>query len=275
MSFAVTLKTLNREALYGLSIIVLVILLGIIVPIASPNDASGFVADPLAPPSINLPFGADHMGRDLFVRTFAAARLDIVLAVLGASVPIVVGTFIGVLTGAAKRKIAGALWDALINAITAFPEIVLVLAIITMIGGGWNGLLYAIWLSRWAQYARLARAKTLKLHESEFVQAAKVLGYSRIRIMTRHIMPNVYSEAIAYALSDFVFIIVVIGGLSFLGMGVRPPTPEWGGMLAEGRIYLQTTPRLVLFPGAILSLTAIGVALFAQGLARHRKEVVR
>ena len=104
-----------------------------------------------------------------------------------------------------------------------------------MVEGGVRGLLIAIWISRWAQYARIARAKSLALREAEFVQTAHVLGYSQLRILVRHIMPNVFSEALAYALSDFIFIIVIVGGLSFLGLGVRPPTPEWGAMLAEGR----------------------------------------
>jgi len=103
------------------------------------------------------------------------------------------------------------------------------------------------------------------------VQTAHVLGYSQLRILVRHIMPNVFSEALAYALSDFIFIIVIIGGLSFLGLGVRPPTPEWGAMLAEGRLYLRTEPWLILFPGFFLSLTAIGVALLARGLEQISK----
>ena len=111
----------------------------------------------------------------------------------------------------------------------------------------------------------------MSLRDAEFVQAAQVLGYSQLRILIRHIMPNVFSEALAYALSDFIFIIVIIGGLSFLGLGVRPPTPEWGAMLAEGRLYLRTEPWLILFPGFFLSLTATGVALLARGLERISK----
>ena len=221
---------------------------------------------------MTYPFGTDHLGRDLFVRVFAAAQLDIALALLGVSVPIVMGTFIGALAGTTRNRLTETVWDGVINALTAIPEIILVLGIVAMVGASLQGLLIAIWLTRWAQYARVARAKSLTLRESEFVQAAIILGYSRFRILRRHIMPNVFSEAIAYALSDFIFIIVIIGGLSFLGLGVRPPTPEWGAMLAEGRLYLQTQPWLVLFPGIFLSLTAIGVALLAEGLAQMSKE---
>ncbi len=264
-------RQLNAESRWGAVILALILALSVFVPLLSPSDPYGFVDLPLQPPSAAFPFGTDHLGRDLLVRVFAAARLDIVLAILGVSVPIVIGTFIGTLAGTTRNRIAETVWDGLVNALTAFPEIILVLGIVAMVEGGVRGLLIAIWISRWAQYARIARAKSLALREAEFVQTAHVLGYSQLRILVRHIMPNVFSEALAYALSDFIFIIVIIGGLSFLGLGVRPPTPEWGAMLAEGRLYLRTEPWLILFPGFFLSLTAIGVALLAGGLERISK----
>ena len=264
-------RQLNAESRWGVVILALILLLSVSVPLLSPNDPYGFVDQPLQPPSATFLFGTDHLGRDLLVRVFAAARLDIALAILGVSVPIVIGTFIGTLAGTTRNRIAETIWDGLVNALTAFPEIILVLGIVAMVGADVRGLLIAIWISRWAQYARIARAKSLALRDAEFVQAAQVLGYSQLRILIRHIMPNVFSEALAYALSDFIFIIVIIGGLSFLGLGVTPPTPEWGAMLAEGRLYLRTEPWLILFPGFFLSLTAIGVALLAQGLERISK----
>lgn len=264
-------RRLNAESRWGVVILAVILVLSVSVPLLSPNDPYSFVDQPLQPPSAAFLFGTDHLGRDLLVRVFAAARLDIALAILGVSVPIVIGTFIGTLAGTTRNRIAETVWDGLVNALTAFPEIILVLGIVAMVGADIRGLLIAIWISRWAQYARIARAKSLALRDAEFVQAAQVLGYSQLRILIRHIMPNVFSEALAYALSDFIFIIVIIGGLSFLGLGVTPPTPEWGAMLAEGRLYLRTEPWLILFPGFFLSLTAIGVALLARGLERISK----
>ncbi|MXY94998.1 MAG: ABC transporter permease [Caldilineaceae bacterium SB0664_bin_27] len=264
-------RQLNAESRWGVVILALILVLSVSVPLLSPNDPYGFVDQPLQPPSAAFLFGTDHLGRDLLVRVFTAARLDIALAILGVSVPILIGTFIGTLAGTTRNRIAETVWDGLVNALTAFPEIILVLGIVAMVGADIRGLLIAIWISRWAQYARIARAKSLALRDAEFVQAAQVLGYSQLRILVRHIMPNVFSEALAYALSDFIFIIVIIGGLSFLGLGVTPPTPEWGAMLAEGRLYLRTEPWLILFPGFFLSLTAIGVALLARGLERISK----
>ena len=264
-------RQLNAESRWGVVILALILMLSVSVPLLSPNDPYSFVDQPLQVPSAAFPFGTDHLGRDLLVRVFTAARLDIALAILGVSVPIVIGSFIGTLAGTTRNRIVETFWDGLVNALTAFPEIILVLGIVAMVGADIRGLLIAIWVSRWAQYARIARAKSLTLRDAEFVQAAHVLGYSRLRILIRHIMPNVFSEALAYALSDFIFIIVIIGGLSFLGLGVRPPTPEWGAMLAEGRLYLRTEPWLILFPGFFLSLTAVGVALLARGLERMSK----
>ena len=264
-------RQLNAESRWGMVILALILVLSVSVPLLSPNDPYSFVDLPLQVPSAAFPFGTDHLGRDLLVRVFAAARLDIALAILGVSVPIVIGSFIGTLAGTTRNRMVETFWDGLVNALTAFPEIILVLGIVAMVGADIRGLLIAIWVSRWAQYARIARAKSLTLRDAEFVQAAHVLGYSRLRILIRHIMPNVFSEALAYALSDFIFIIVIIGGLSFLGLGVRPPTPEWGAMLAEGRLYLRTEPWLILFPGFFLSLTAVGVALLARGLERMSK----
>ena len=264
-------RQLNAESRWGVVILAVILVLSVSVPLLSPNDPYSFVDQPLQPPSAAFLFGTDHLGRDLLVRVFAAARLDIALAILGVSVPIVIGTFIGTLAGTTRNRVAETIWDGLVNALTAFPEIILVLGIVAMVGADIRGLLIAIWISRWAQYARIARAKSLALRDAEFVQAAQVLGYSQLRILVRHIMPNVFSEALAYALSDFIFIIVIIGGLSFLGLGVTPPTPEWGAMLAEGRLYLRTEPWLILFPGFFLSLTAIGVALLARGLERISK----
>jgi len=264
-------RQLNAESRWGVVILAVILVLSVSLPLLSPNDPYGFVDQPLQPPSAAFLFGTDHLGRDLLVRVFAAARLDIALAILGVSVPIVIGTFVGTLAGTTRNRVAETVWDGLVNALTAFPEIILVLGIVAMVGADIRGLLIAIWISRWAQYARIARAKSLALRDAEFVQAAQVLGYSQLRILVRHIMPNVFSEALAYALSDFIFIIVIIGGLSFLGLGVTPPTPEWGAMLAEGRLYLRTEPWLILFPGFFLSLTAIGVALLARGLERISK----
>jgi peptide/nickel transport system permease protein len=126
-------------------------------------------------------------------------------------------------------------------------------------------------MTNWARYARIARARALTLREAEFIHVTEVLGYSRLRVLLRHVLPNVYSETLAYGLSDFTIVVVAVAGLSFFGIGVRPPAPEWGAMMAEGRLFLQQAWWLTLAPGLALSLTAVGVGLLAEGLVSRAR----
>ncbi len=139
---------------------------------------------------------------------------------------------------------------------------------LTLLGSGLEGIVIALAMTNWARYGKLARTRALTLHEAEYIHATYVLGYSPLRVLLRHIVPNIYSTTLAYALSDFVIVIVTVAGLSFLGLGVRPPTPEWGSMMSEGRLFLASEWWLTVFPGLVLSITAIGVALLAEGVVR-------
>jgi len=260
------LRTLNSEARWGLGLLALILFLGIIVPLLSPYGSVDFIATPLSPPSLAHPFGTDQLGRDVFTRTFEATRLDILLALAGVSAPLLVGTLLGGLFGTTRASVLSTLWMMLIDAINAFPFIVLVIAIVAAVGTGVQGLLIALAATNWARYAKIARARALTLREADFIHAAYILGYSPVRVLIRHVLPNVYSETLAYGLSDFVLVIITIAGMSFLGVGVHPPAPEWGAMMADGRLFLRGQPWLTVFPGLILSLTAIGVALLAQGV---------
>jgi peptide/nickel transport system permease protein len=262
---------LNAEALWGLAILLLVLLLGALVPVLSPHDPSSGTALPLDGPSLAHPFGTDNLGRDVFTRTFAAARIDLALALAGVSVPLLVGTLIGAVIGTTRQPVVSAAWTVAIEGINAFPFIVLVIAIISVVGSGVQGVLIALALTNWARYARIARARALQLREADFIHATEVLGYSRARVLRNHVLPNVYSETLAYGLSDFVIVILAVAGLSFLGVGVRPPAPEWGAMMADGRLFLARAWWITVFPGLALSTTAIGVALLAQGLERRAR----
>jgi peptide/nickel transport system permease protein len=262
---------LNAEALWGLAILLLVVLLGALVPALSPHDPSTGAALPLDGPSLAHPFGTDNLGRDVFARTFAAARVDLALALAGVSVPLLVGTLIGAVIGTTRQPAVSVAWTVAIEGINAFPFIVLVIAIISVVGPGVQGVLIALALTNWARYARIARARALQLREADFIHATEVLGYSRARVLRNHILPNVYSETLAYGLSDFVIVILAVAGLSFLGVGVRPPAPEWGAMMADGRLFLARAWWITVFPGMALSITAIGVSLLAQGLEQRAR----
>lgn len=267
ISFAMPLaRSLNGEARWGIGILMPVIVLGILVPTFSPYDAQTSVGVTLSAPSLSHPFGVDNLGRDVFTRTFAATQVDMILAIIGVSFPLFVGTLIGAVIGTTRVSAISWLWMMVIEAINAFPFIVLVIGIVAVVGPGVQGVLIGLALTNWARYAKIARARSLILREADFIAATQVLGYSRWRVLIGHILPNVYSETLAYGLSDFVLVVITIAGLSFLGMGVRPPAPEWGGMMADGRLFLSRAWWITVSPGVILSLTAVGVTLLAQGV---------
>ncbi len=261
-------RTANTETRWGLVLLLLIIALGVVVPIISPFDTESSVGPSLSPPSLTNLFGTDQLGRDVFVRAFSAARLDIALAFICVVLPLVIGTAIGSLAGTTTALGVDALWTVIVEAINALPFIVLAIAILSVLGTGTFSLIAALTLTNWARYARLSRTKALALRAAPFIEATRVLGYSRIRVLGRHIVPNVMGESIAYGISDFVIVIVVVSGLSFIGLGIQAPTPEWGAMMADGRLYLQTHPWLIVCPGIVLSITAIAVAMLAQGLLR-------
>ncbi len=262
----VFLTDLNNSTMCGLGIVLAIVVLSVAVPFFSPYDPVIGAGDALAAPSRAHFFGTDQLGRDVFTRTFASGRLDLMLALIGVSAPLLIGSLLGAVLGTTRSTLVAWLWLMLIDAINAFPFVVLVIAIVAIMGPGVTGLLIGLAAVNWARYARIARARALVLRGTDFVEATRVLGYSRLRVLVRHILPNVYSETIAYGLSDFVIVVLTVSSLSFLGAGVRPPTPEWGAMMADGRVYLQTHWWITVFPGLALSLTAIGVALLAHGL---------
>jgi peptide/nickel transport system permease protein len=265
------LKGLGVQGRFGLTLLVLVLGLSLLVPVLSPYSATVGKSDMLVPPSLGHPFGTDQLGRDVFVRTFAAARTDIAIALLGVTIPLLIGTLVGGLLGTTQSRLIAWFWILIIDAINAFPFIVLVIAITAAVGGGMEGLIIGLAATNWARYARIARARALTLRTADFIEATRVLGYSRARVLVRHILPNVYSETLSYGLSDFVLVILGVAGLSFLGVGLRPPAAEWGAMMADGRLYLQQQWWMTVFPGLILSITAIGVALIAENAVAWSK----
>ncbi len=259
----------NNEARWGLGILLLILLLGAVVPRISPYNPLTSAGTVLAPPGGTYWFGTDQLGRDVFTRTFAAARLDITLATIGVAIPLLVGTLLGGILGTTRSPFVSGLWLIIIDAINAFPFLVIVIGIVAMVGSGVFGLIVGLAAVNWARYAKIARARALQLRDADFIHATQVLGYSRARVLLGHVLPNVYAESLAYGLSDFVIVIIAIAGLSFLGVGVQPPEPEWGAMISDGRAFLLRAWWITVFPGLVLSLTAIGVALLAQGMLRR------
>ncbi len=265
-------RAMSPSMRFGIGIIVAIILLSIIIPALSPHDARRGGPDSNLPPSAEYWFGTDHLGRDVFVRTFDAARIDIILAAAAVSVPLLVGTIVGSIIGITRSRLVQNAGDLAIEVINSFPTLIIVIALVAAFGRGTRGILLGLFITAWARYAKVARAKALVIRDMDYLEAGRCLGYSRTRILTRHVAPNVFPLTLAYAVSDFVVVILAIAGLSFLGAGVQPPTPEWGAMLNDARLHIFRAWWPVLFPGMLLSITALGVSLIAQGIGRRTSE---
>jgi peptide/nickel transport system permease protein len=259
----------------GAGIILVILVCSFVIPAVSQYSTSGLVADPLSAPSWQHLFGTDDLGRDVFTRAFAAAKVDILIALTGAGVAMAIGTTIGVVSGMSRLRWVDTLLMRLADSVIAFPGVVLILALVLVIGPttrvgpippGAPAILLAIFLTNWAVFARLARSQTLVVRGSDYVHAAEILGYSSRRIIFRHVLPNIIGTCVAYSITNCVQIIIAISSLPFLGAGVEPPAPEWGNMMYEGRIYLGTAWWTVLFPGLLLAVTGIALALAAEGI---------
>lgn len=220
----------------------------------------------LQPPSREHWFGTDNYGRDVFARVVYGARVDLTIGFLAMIVPFFVGSFIGLVAGYYGKWV-----DAVIMRIqdimTAFPFTILVIAIVTILGASISNLYIAIWLVGWRDYTKLVRSEVLVEKSSEYVQAARSLGYSDGRIMFRHILPNAINSAVVYAVSDIMLCMLMGASLSFLGLGVQPPTPEWGAIISEGRPYILNAWWICALPGLALAVTGTSLSLLGEGLS--------
>jgi peptide/nickel transport system permease protein len=264
----------------GVGILALLITFAVALPLISSAGATTLTDRVLAPPSLSHPMGTDEYGRDIAVRVALALRLDYLMSASAVTVSLLVGTSLGVLVGSARNPIWGNLLMRLTDALIAVPFVLLVLLIVLTVGPEWRpfgvpagvpGLMVAVLLTGWSIYARLARTQAAALSGQDFVLGARLMGYSRARILLRHILPNAFAASFAYAVSDCVLVIALIGGLAFIGAGVTPPTPELGAMMYDGRSVISSAVWVTAFPALVLILTAIGVTLFTSGLLARQE----
>jgi peptide/nickel transport system permease protein len=225
----------------------------------------------LKPPSAENLFGTDELGRDIFTRVLYAARIDIWMGVAGVFAPMIIGVILGLVAGYMGGVVDKVLMR-LVDITLAFPFFVLVLAIVAMLGPGLMNFIIALAFVAWVAYARLVRAEVQIIKKSEYVQAAQTLGFSPIYIMLRHVLPNALSPIIVYAVTDAVLVILLGASLGFLGLGVQPPTPEWGVMIANGQTYIGSAWWISFFPGLATVLLGLGLALVGNGLSKLRLE---
>lgn len=221
------------------------------------------LAAPLSPGHL---LGTDAFGRDILTRILYGGRIDLLIGFGATGVTVVVGTAIGLVSG-----YFGGWVDVVIMRIVdlffAFPFFVLVIAIVAMLGPSVFNMFVAIWAVSWISYARITRGHTLVAKRQEYAVAARALGYRRPRIMLRHILPNVVSYVVIFAMVDAVGNIILGSALGFLGLGAKPPSPEWGVMISDGQNYIFTAWWLTTLPGIAIVLVGAGFSLIGDGLA--------
>jgi peptide/nickel transport system permease protein len=220
----------------------------------------------LQPPSAAHPFGTDNFGRDVLTRVLAGAAIDLRIGVLAAVFPFAVGSLLGAAAGYYGRWIDTVLMRT-VDVFTAVPFFVLVTAIVAFLGPGEINVFLAIGVAEWVTYARLVRGEVLRERSLDYVAAGRALGFSRSRILLGHILPNAVPPAIIYLTSDVVLVILTTASLGFLGLGVRPPAPEWGMMMSEGREFLSNGWWVATMPGFACLYTGLAFILLGDGVA--------
>jgi ABC-type dipeptide/oligopeptide/nickel transport system permease subunit len=211
------------------------------------------------------PLGTDPLGRDLLSRVIYGARVSISAGALA----VVVAMTLGVLMGLVAGYYGGAvdtIISNLVNVMLAFPFLLLALAAIAVVGPSFGNMIVVLGATGWPIYTRVVRAETLKYRERDFVQAARALGLGSGRIIRAHVLPNLLNTIIVMASLEVARMIILESFLSFLGLGIQPPTPSWGAMLGEGRVYMLTHWWLAAFPGLAIFITTLGINLFGDGL---------
>ena len=222
-------------------------------------------AGALKPPSGAHWMGTDNFGRDVLTRIVYGASIDLQFGFFSVVPTFVIGTALGIFAGMSRRF--DAVLMRLLDLVIAFPVYVLVIAIVAALGPGVRNMYIAIYLIGWAAYARVVRNEVLVVRSLPYIEAARVLGFSRLRIFTRHVLPNVIVQPVVMATTNFVAWILLGSSLGFLGLGVQPPTPEWGVMIAEGRNFLVQAPWLSIFPGLAIFFVCCGAIFLGDGLA--------
>jgi peptide/nickel transport system permease protein len=257
-----------RGAGFGLVVLLLVTLMALLADVVAPYNPNQIQpAGILAAPSALHPLGTDAIGRDVLSRIVYGARASLLAGVVSVAVALVLGVTIGLVAGYNGGWIDD-LFMRIVDALYSFPALLLALAITAILGPGLTNVMLAIGIVFTPAFARLVRGQALSVRERDFVTAARVTGAGPWRIMGAHIWPNVTAPIIVQASLQVAAAIVIEAGLSFLGLGVQPPTPSWGSMLKEGYQYMEQAPWLAFSPGAAMFLTVLAFNLFGDGL-RH------
>jgi len=253
----------------GLLLMTIIIFMAVFAPWVAPFDPELQDFDViLMPPDLTHLFGTDNLGRDIFSRVIYGARLDLSAGFLMTFVPMVYGVPIGAYAG-----YRGGWVDMVVGSVTnmaiAFPFLVMIIVVVAVIGPGINAIFISVFLLGWTMYARLARAEMMVERTKDYMLAARVLGYPTRIIVLRHGVPNTVASSVVFSMSDFTLNILLLSGLSFIGLGIQPPTPEWGAMIADGKEFILQAWWICTMPGLAIVLTGTALSLIGDGLARR------
>lgn len=256
----------------GLTIVTVIAALSFAAPYLGLRDPIATdLMNALQPPSLAYPFGTDDLGRDIFARVLHAGRIDLVFGIIATYTSLAIGLTVGALSG-----YFGGLIDTIImrivDLVISFPFIILILTIAAIVGPGLTGAYIGVIAVSWALYARLTRGEMLAIRRREFILNAETLGYSTPRVVFVHAMPNLLRANLVFSMSDIVLNILTLAALSYLGLGVAPPTPEWGEMIAQGQKNLFNAWWISTLPGLVIVLAGVGFSLIGDGLADRLDE---
>jgi peptide/nickel transport system permease protein len=261
-----TLVGRNKLTSFGAAMVLVVLLCAVFAPWLSPHDPiEQSVINRLDPPSAEFPLGNDSYGRDILSRILYGGRISLFVSTSAIFIAMVIGGSLGILSGYVGGRFDRLLMGAM-DVLLSFPALIMGLLVMAMLGPSVGNLILAIALTAVAPFARIARAPTLAVKEREFVEAGRALGFSHLRIMGVHILPNVLSEIMVMGSLWLATAIRTEASLSFIGLGVRPPTATWGGMIREGFENILDAPWLAIFPSIAILLVMLGLNLVGDGL---------
>lgn len=256
----------DRTAVIGIFLVVILVLAAVFASALAPKDPNFVdVLHRFESPSKHNLLGTDHLGRDVFSRVLFGARLSIGSALVAGLSTAFVGLVLGMVAGYFGGWI-DTLISRIVDILLSFPLLLLALVITGVLGPGLRNIIISLVIASFAQYTRILRGAVLGERNKAYVEAARAGGASHLRVLFRHILPNVVAPVIVWTTLDTGVMLLAVSSLSFLGLGVHPPTAEWGSMLSEGRQYLDHAPQMMFFPGAAIFLTVLGLNLLGDGL---------
>lgn len=258
--------TKRSTAMMGLIIVGFFLLAGLFAPLLAPNDPlEHSLQNMLAKPSIDYPLGRDELGRCILSRIIYGARISLMIGLMVVSIGIFIGVPLGVISAYYGGK-TDFIIQRFIDTLLTFPGILLALILIAMLGVGLQNVMMAVGISTIPIYARLSRSSVLAIKSRQYIEAARSIGASDSRIILQHLIPNSLSPIIVQSTLHMATAILWAAGLGFLGLGVSPPTPEWGAMLNGGRLYMRVAYHVATFPGMMIFVTVLGFNLLGDGL---------